>query len=131
VGPPADWQNDFVSTYATMHPWEDWAETWAHYLHIIDTLETLQSFSGNSDVLSDSVREMSLPVSVGSSGNDGKTDFAELADLWVAASIMLNSLNRSMGMPDPYPFVLHQPIQDKLQFVHDTVKRLSVESPHH
>ncbi len=114
-----------------MHPWEDWAETWAHYLHIIDTLETLQSFSGNSDVLSDSVREMSLPVSVGSSGNDGKTDFAELADLWVAASIMLNSLNRSMGMPDPYPFVLHQPIQDKLQFVHDTVKRLSVESPHH
>lgn len=129
MGPPADWQNDFVSTYATMHPWEDWAETWAHYLHMIDTLETLQSFSGNSDVLSDSVREMSLPVSVGSSGHDGKTDFAELADLWVAASIMLNSLNRSMGMPDPYPFVLHQPIRDKLQFVHDTVKRLSIESP--
>ena len=26
------------------HPWEDFAETWAHYLHIIDTLETARAF---------------------------------------------------------------------------------------
>ena len=43
-GPPADWQSSFVSTYATAHPWEDFAETWAHYLHIVDTLETARSF---------------------------------------------------------------------------------------
>ena len=43
-GPPGDWQNDFVSSYASAHPWEDWAETWAHYLHIVDTLETASAF---------------------------------------------------------------------------------------
>ena len=40
TAPPADWQERFVSAYASAHPWEDWAETWAHYLHMIDTLET-------------------------------------------------------------------------------------------
>ncbi len=124
-GPPADWQDRFVSTYATMHPWEDWAETWAHYLHIIDTLETQQSFSRNSEVLSDAVREVSLPFAVGSRGDRGEADFAGIMDLWIDASIVLNSLNRSMGLPDPYPFVLHQPIQDKLRFVHETILRLS------
>jgi hypothetical protein len=43
-GPPPDWQTSFVSSYATMHPWEDWAETWAHYLHIVDTLGTARSY---------------------------------------------------------------------------------------
>jgi hypothetical protein len=37
---PANWQKSFISKYATSHPWEDWAETWAHYLHIMDMLET-------------------------------------------------------------------------------------------
>ena len=44
TGAPADWQNSFVSAYATAHPWEDFAETWAHYLHIVDTLETARAF---------------------------------------------------------------------------------------
>src|SRR5262249_7635946 len=39
-GPPLDWRKSFVSAYASTHPWEDWAETWAHYLHIVDALET-------------------------------------------------------------------------------------------
>ena len=43
-GPAADWQDSFVSAYASAHPWEDWAETWAHYLHIVDTLETARAF---------------------------------------------------------------------------------------
>ena len=37
---PQDWNQRFISKYASSHPWEDWAETWAHYLHIMDTLET-------------------------------------------------------------------------------------------
>jgi hypothetical protein len=127
-GPPAGWQDQFVSSYATMHPWEDWAETWAHYLHIIDTLETQQSFSRHSEVSSDSVQEISLPFSVGLRGDCGKTDFDEVMDLWIAVSVLLNSLNRSMGLPDPYPFVLHGPIQEKLRFVHDTIQRLGMAS---
>jgi hypothetical protein len=120
-GPPADWQVNFVSAYASMHPWEDWAETWAHYLHIIDTLETLQNFNRSSDILSDSVNAVKLPFAVGTRGDKGKTEFAEIMELWIDASIMLNSLNRSMGLPDPYPFVLHTPIQDKLRFVHEAI----------
>ena len=36
-------REDFISSYATTHPWEDWAETWAHYLHMADALETAAS----------------------------------------------------------------------------------------
>ena len=36
-GAPADWQANFVSAYATTHAWEDFAETWAHYLHMVDS----------------------------------------------------------------------------------------------
>ena len=39
-----DWQATHVSAYATAHPWEDWAETWAHYLHMVDLVETAESF---------------------------------------------------------------------------------------
>lgn len=123
-GPPTDWQNTFVSSYATMHPWEDWAETWAHYLHMIDTIETQQSFSRNSQTSTNPVRDVSLPFAVGARGDKGEADFTEIMELWIDASILLNSLNRSMGLPDPYPFVLHQPIQEKLRFVHDRIRRL-------
>ena len=44
-GPPPNWQDNYVSAYATMHPWEDFAETWAHYLHIVDTLEMAYAFN--------------------------------------------------------------------------------------
>src|SRR6202012_1263794 len=43
-GPPPDWQEHYVSAYASVHPWEDFAETWAHYLHIVDTLEMAGNF---------------------------------------------------------------------------------------
>lgn len=125
-GPPVDWQDSFVSAYATMHPWEDWAETWSHYLHIVDTLETQQSFSHRTDLLSDSVRDVGLPFLVGSRDNTAAADFDKMMALWIQASIVLNSLNRSMGLPDPYPFVLHKPIQDKLRFIHDTIMHIKI-----
>src|SRR6202011_5238904 len=33
-----------VTPYASAHPWEDFAETWAHYFHMVDTLETATAF---------------------------------------------------------------------------------------
>src|SRR5450755_3210147 len=39
-GPPRYWERNFISAYATTHPWEDWAESWAHYMHMVDALET-------------------------------------------------------------------------------------------
>jgi hypothetical protein len=124
-GPPDNWQDQFVSTYATMHPWEDWAETWAHYLQFVDTLETQQSFSQRSGVVSEVIEEVNLPASVGFRVDRGENNFADIMDLWIDASVLLNSLNRSMGLPDPYPFVLHQPIQEKLRFIHQAIQRFS------
>ena len=122
-GAPADWRDRFVSAYASMHPWEDWAESWAHYLHMVDTLETARSFgldlrpkSGGEDPKADRKLEAHTR------GLDF-ADFDELVGAWVPLTVALNSLNRSMGARDPYPFVLSKPAVDKLRFVHDVVER--------
>jgi hypothetical protein len=39
-GAPANWGDSYISEYATMHPWEDFAECFAHYLHITGTIDT-------------------------------------------------------------------------------------------
>lgn len=115
-------QRTHVSDYATMHPWEDWAESWAHYLHIIDAIETQQSLSTHTNVISAAVREVALPLSSGKgTRHRAMADFEAIFALWMQASVVLNSLNRSMGLADPYPFVLHPPIKRKLRFIHDTV----------
>jgi hypothetical protein len=121
-GPPADWQESFVSTYATMHPWEDWAETWAHYLHIVDTLGTTRSYGlalkPEAMGLTRPPRDMKVNVR----GVD-VDDFEELMGAWFPVTFALNSLNRGMGLPDIYPFVLSERAIDKLRFVHEIVER--------
>jgi hypothetical protein len=119
-GPPADWSERCISAYASMHPWEDWAETWAHYLHMVDTLETARSHG----------LTLRAPAA-DKSGERIVTDrlafanFESLATGWNAVTLALNSLNRSMGMKDAYPFVLSGPILEKLRFVHDLVHQES------
>ena len=123
-GAPANWHETFISEYATMHPYEDWAETWAHYMHIIDTLETAQNFSitgstSGSAVDNEEVGELDLPqdqyyFSV-------QTPIANILDTWMDFSVILNSLNRSMGLDDAYPFVLTQSVRTKLSFIHHAI----------
>jgi len=115
-GPPPDWPERFVSAYATMHPWEDWAETWAHYLHMIDTMDTAADFG---------VRLRRIP---GDASPDPELltitlgeDFEALMDQWLSLSVLTNALNRSMGIEDAYPFVLTPAVRAKLQFVHEVV----------
>ena len=119
-GPPADWQSRFVSAYASSHPWEDWAETWAHYLHMIDTLETAAASGLQLQPLrpgDPALPRMSPPVAT------GQVPFAELIDRWFPLTYILNGLNRGMGLPDAYPFVLSTAAIDKLAFVHDVIAR--------
>jgi hypothetical protein len=116
-GPPADWAASFVSAYATMHPWEDWAETWAHYLHMVDTLETARSYGMS---LRPRPKGGATVAKVETSSVDAE-DFDELIEAWIPLTLALNSLNRSMGHADTYPFVLAPPALVKLRFVHDTV----------
>jgi hypothetical protein len=116
-GAPADWSERFVSAYASMHPWEDWAETFAHYLHMVDTLETARSYG---------LALAPRPVGGGGSAKI-KTrrvhldDFNDLTQAWFPLTVALNSLNRSMGLQDVYPFVLSQGALGKLHFVHEII----------
>lgn len=111
-GPPPDWPERHVSAYASAHPWEDFAETWAHYLHIVDTLETTKS-AGLS--LSGSAALTSIEPY-------GAASMDELAAAWIPVSVAINAVNRSMGLSDLYPFVLTPLTLEKLAFVHAVVR---------
>ncbi|MBS7813055.1 zinc-binding metallopeptidase family protein [Roseococcus pinisoli] len=113
-GPPADWQEHFVSTYATAHPWEDFAETWAHYLHIVDTLEMARALGLEVSPRVDRSGDLSTEVDFDPYRS---TDIAAVMEAWVPLTVAVNSLNRSMGVPDLYPFVLSPAVVAKLGFV--------------
>lgn len=121
-GPRADWRESFVSAYASSHPWEDWAESWAHYLHMIDALETA-SASGLSlkPRRSDEPSLKPDPRSVARSG--GRISFDRMIGDWFPLTYVLNNLNRSLGLADGYPFVLSPVAVEKLRFVHETIER--------
>ncbi|MFI5156967.1 MAG: putative zinc-binding metallopeptidase, partial [Chitinophagales bacterium] len=115
-GAPGDWSEHFISPYASSHPWEDWAETWSHYLHMMDALETGNSFGirvRSADKLSDSGYDTEIirdPY--------GISEFGPIIDMWLPLSFAVNSLNRSMGHPDFYPFVISSGVEHKLAFIH-------------
>jgi hypothetical protein len=117
-GPPANWQRDFVSAYATMHPWEDWAETWAHFLHIVDTLETATSAG-----LRLQPRRRDEPSLAATSSLEVRNilDFDKLIDEWLPLTYVMNNLSRGLGLSDSYPFVLSAAAIRKLRFVSETV----------
>jgi len=112
-GAPTGWQNDYVSMYATTHPWEDFAETWAHYLHIVDTLETAGAFG-----LKVRPRRARSTLAAAIEFDPYKMGRMEtLIDAWLPIEFATNSLNRSMGQIDFYPFVISPKAIEKLAFV--------------
>lgn len=116
-GPPANWRERFVSSYASAHPWEDWSETWAHYLHMIDTLDTAYACG-----MSLRPRKPGEPELVIDNAPLQSPAFDDIVSDWFSLTYVLNSLNRSIGMPDPYPFTLSTPAIDKLRLVHDIIR---------
>ncbi|WP_167102762.1 putative zinc-binding metallopeptidase [Mycobacterium sp. DL592] len=115
-GPPAGWAKTFVSSYATMHPAEDWAETFAHYLHIRDTLDTAASFG-----LAPANATLQRKV-LGPSG------FDTIIQMWLPLAWSLNMVNRSMGKDDLYPFVLPVPVLEKMRFIHTVIDEVVSEA---
>jgi hypothetical protein len=115
-GPLPNWWENYVSAYATMHPWEDWAETWAHYLHMVDGLETARAHGLSlqppavEETLKLSTRRLNLH------------SFDDLVKSWIPLTLSLNSMNRSFGAKDCYPFVLSPKAIEKLHFVHDVIE---------
>ncbi|MCO6184671.1 putative zinc-binding metallopeptidase [Rhizobium sp. L1K21] len=108
-GPPPDWSAQYISAYASSHAWEDFAETWAHYLHIVDGLETALCYglwpTNGPD-----------PFNAYESG-----DTQMMVEAWTELSLAVNAINRSVGQPDLYPFIFSPPVIDKLDFMHDLV----------
>jgi hypothetical protein len=118
-GPPADWQARFVSSYASAHPWEDFAETWAHYLHVTDTLDTAFAFHLRVEPLISPDPALSADIDF---DPYRAPDFDRLIAAWLPLTYAVNSLNQSMGQPPLYPFLLAPPALDKLRFVHELVR---------
>lgn len=118
-GPPADWRDRFITAYASTHPWEDFAETWAHYLHIVDALDTARAFGIN--VHPKVTRDPSLHADISASPYRAST-VEELIEDWLPLTYAVNSLNQSLGQPNLYPFVLTPPAIQKLGFVHALVQ---------
>ncbi len=100
--PPPASQTGFISDYAQSHPLEDWAECWAHYLHMVGTLETANAHGVTH------MNPLTHPID-------------EWLREWPRVTLLLNELNRSMGLRDAYPFVLSAMVIAKLRFVHQTV----------
>jgi hypothetical protein len=116
-GPPADWPEHFISSYASAHPWEDFAETWAHYFHIVDTLESARAFGISVRPRVAAGAELATTISF----DPHKAKVGLIIDAWTGLSIAVNEINRSMGMPDLYPFVLAPAVAVKLTFIHDCI----------
>ncbi len=117
-GTPPDWQEHFVSSYASCHPWEDFAETWAHYLHIIDALEMAGAFGMSVNPRVDTRHELAADIDFDphEPGN-----FPRIVNAWLPLSFAMNSVNRCLGAPDLYPFILSPPAIEKLAFIHHTI----------
>jgi hypothetical protein len=109
TGSGQDWQDRFISAYATMHPLEDFAEVFGHFLHIADTVQTAEEFGLASD--EPAVRPLDAPMA------------EVITRTWLPLTKGLNQINRSMGKHDLYPFVLAEPVIAKLQFVADLVAK--------
>ncbi|MFO1154331.1 MAG: putative zinc-binding metallopeptidase [Rhodospirillales bacterium] len=124
-GPPPNWRDNFISAYAASHPWEDWAESWAHYLHMQATLETVASFRVQ-------VTDAPLRLTPFSADDlydpNADTTFLDWVNSWVILTATLNEVARSMGQPDIYPFVLSRPAVKKIHFVHCLISDYRVAS---
>jgi hypothetical protein len=113
LGAPAGWEKNYVSSYATMHAAEDWAETFAHYLHIRDTLDTSAAFGFAPSGATFDRRVL------------GPSGFDTIIEMWLPLSWALNMVNRSMGREDLYPFVLPRAVLDKMRFIHTVIDEMA------
>jgi hypothetical protein len=116
-GPAPDWPEHFVTAYASAHPWEDFAETWAHYFHMVDTLETARAYGLRLRPRVSQGDELAVSVEF----NPHTAEMERIVEAWLPLTIAMNSINRSMGLPDLYAFVLSPAVIAKLTFIHERI----------
>jgi hypothetical protein len=116
-GPPPDWPEHYVTAYASSHPWEDFAETWAHYFHMVDTLETARAFGLTVNPRVAKGADLATKIDF----DPHNSTMERIIESWLPLTFAMNSINRSMGLADLYPFVLPPPVIVKLTFLHDRI----------
>ena len=120
-GPPTNWADRHITAYASVHPWEDWAESWAHYMHVVDSLDTALRFGLRGEDVEAAVEPFSVNDLHDPSAPDAKRVIL-LMNSWVQLTTVLNELARSMGQHDFYPFVMSRPVLRKMHFIQMLVK---------
>jgi len=113
-GAPENWRKSFISKYATSHPWEDWAETWAHYLNVMDMVETAHFFGLKVNPVNPN-KKMTAKATFDPYIIE---DFEIIVQKCIPLSFAVNSINRAMGIPDVYPFVITPAVIKKMTFIH-------------
>ncbi len=121
AGPPEDWRTRYISAYAAAHPWEDWAESFAHYLHLRATLQTVTSYRLSTARVPLRIDPFGREVLYQKEPPEAGEAFLQWINAWVILTAVLNEVSRSMGQPDVYPFVMNGPAVTKLHFVHCVV----------
>jgi hypothetical protein len=120
-GPPANWADQHITSYASVHPWEDWAESWAHYLHVVDSLDTALRFGLRGEDVEMAVEPFVVDDLYDPNAPDAQTVIL-LINSWVQLTTVVNELARSMGQQDFYPFVMSRPVLRKMHFIQMIVK---------
>ncbi|MGA7485835.1 MAG: putative zinc-binding peptidase [Xanthobacteraceae bacterium] len=124
-GPAPDWPERFVTAYASSHPWEDFAESWAHYFHMIDTLETAFAFGLRLRPKVAQGADLSAAIDF----DPYVSEMDRIIDAWLPLTFAVNSINRSMGQPDLYPFVPAPAVILKLTFIHARIHAVGSRRP--
>jgi len=119
LGPPEGWQTSFISEYATMHPWEDFAECFAHYLHIQGTLSV--AASAGLVLSADRVPELQLTEDLVPGEDYRDRPVEQILGDWRLLAMFFNRVNRAMGQDDLYPFTIPDPVARKLAFIHRVI----------
>lgn len=120
-GPSATWSTTHITSYATSHPWEDWAETWAQYLHIVDGVETAAAFGWASKSVPIPFTPL-LPEQVVADAPDADVSFLSTLNEWAKLSPALNEMAASLGHATMYPFIFTPQTARKILFIHHVVK---------
>jgi hypothetical protein len=120
-GPRADWADHFITSYASVHPWEDWAECWAHYLHVVDSLDTALGFGLRGEDVESAVEPFTVDDLYDPMVPDAQRVIL-LVNSWVQLTTVLNEMARSMGQHDFYPFVMTRSVLKKMHFIQMVVK---------
>lgn len=138
-GAPPDWQQRHISAYAASHPWEDWAESWAHYLHITDTLEMVAALNfplgrlnaaGARDLPPNEANHVDRGTGrTAQPGDMLPAEFDDILARWLVLSEASNAINRCMGLRDLYPFIIADTTAEKLRFVHELLTEQRLKAP--